>query len=68
MQKSGESIGIAWKRNALRHEFCSARLAVTRTRLRLPSRREQSGDDPKALPGNAHRSRGQAWFNIMPPT
>ncbi|MFO1461442.1 MAG: tyrosine-type recombinase/integrase [Verrucomicrobiota bacterium] len=67
--KVGESIGIAWKRNALRHEFCSARLAVTKN---APEVAFEAGNSPAMIQKHYRamltEAEGQAWFNIMPPT
>lgn len=63
----GESVGIQWKRNGLRHSFCSCRLAVLKNGSETAF---ECGNSPVMIQKH-YRSlvterEAHAWFAIMP--
>lgn len=67
-KKAGTRAKFAWKRNGLRHSFCSYRIALTgdvaRTALEAGN---SAGMIFKHYRELASEEEAQAWFNTMPP-
>jgi hypothetical protein len=60
--------GIPWRRNALRHSFCSYRVAIT---WNIPLVSIESGNSPQMIKSNywdlKRPDEGFKWFGITPP-
>lgn len=60
-------VGIKWRHNALRHSFCSYRLAVTKN---AAATAHEAGNSPAMIHRHYHalstEDEGQAWFSIVP--
>jgi len=62
-----DSVGLQWRHNALRHSFCSYRLALTSDTAKVSF---EAGNSP----GMVHRhyralvteAQGREWFNVFP--
>lgn len=58
---------VTWKRNGLRHSFCSYRMAVTESADKVAF---EAGNSPAMLFKHYRelvtRELGEAWFGIMP--
>ena len=56
-----------WRRNALRHSFCSYRLAQTQN---IQQTSIEAGNSPNVLKRNylsvVSRSKAEAWFGVVP--
>jgi len=64
-----KAAGIAWKQNALRHGFCSYRLATLKNVAQVAY---EAGNSPTIIETHYDKhvteSEGKAWFSIMPKT
>jgi integrase len=69
LEKLSESTGIAWKQNALRHSFCSYRMATLKDAPRVSY---EAGNSVRIIQRHYDKvvteSQGKAWFSIMPRT
>ena len=62
-----ESKEFRWKRNALRHSFCSYRMALTSDAAKTAL---EAGNSPQMVFSHYHElvepGQGEAWFNVAP--
>jgi integrase len=69
LEKLSESTGVAWKQNALRHSFCSYRMATLKDAPRVSY---EAGNSVRIIQRHYDKvvteSQGTAWFSIMPKT
>jgi integrase len=67
-KRLGQLAGVPWKKNGLRHSFCTYRLAVTGDYARTAF---EAGNTPKVIQGHynalATPQSAREWFAIMPP-
>jgi len=65
--KLSESTGVAWKQNALRHSFCSYRMATLKDAPRVSY---EAGNSVRMIQRHYDKvvteSQGKAWFSLMP--
>jgi len=69
VEKLSESAGVPWKQNALRHSFCSYRMATLKDAPRVSY---EAGNSVRIIQRHYDKvvteSQGKAWFSIMPTT
>jgi integrase len=69
VEKLSESAGVPWKQNALRHSFCSYRMATLKDAPRVSY---EAGNSVRIIQRHYDKvvteSKGNAWFSIMPKT
>jgi len=67
VEKLAETVGIPWKPNALRHGFCSYRMATLKN---APQVAYEAGNSVRMIQKHYDKvvteSQGVAWFSIMP--
>jgi integrase len=69
LEKLSESTDVPWRQNALRHSFCSYRMATLRDAPRVSY---EAGNSVRIIQRHYDKvvteSQGKAWFAIMPET
>ena len=69
LEKLSESTGVAWKQNALRHSFCSYRMATLKDAPRVSY---EAGNSVRIIQRHYDKvvteSQGKTWFSILPKT
>jgi len=67
LEKLSESAGVPWKQNALRHSFCSYRMATLKDAPRVSY---EAGNSVRMIQRHYDKvvteSQGKLWFSIMP--
>jgi integrase len=67
LEKLSESTKVPWKQNALRHSFCSYRMATLKDAPRVSY---EAGNSVRIIQRHYDKvvteSQGKAWFSIMP--
>jgi integrase len=67
LEKLSESTGVLWKQNALRHSFCSYRMATLKDAPRVSY---EAGNSVRIIQRHYDKvvseSQGKAWFSIVP--
>ena len=67
LEKLSESAEVPWKQNALRHSFCSYRMATLKDAPRVSY---EAGNSVRIIQRHYDKvvteSQGKAWFSIMP--
>ena len=67
VEKLSESAGVPWKQNALRHSFCSYRMATLKDAPRVSY---EAGNSVRIIQRHYDKvvteSQGKAWFSIFP--
>jgi integrase len=69
LEKLSESTEVPWKQNALRHSFCSYRMATLKDAPRVSY---EAGNSVRIIQRHYDKvvteSQGKTWFSIMPKT
>lgn len=69
LEKLSESTSVAWKQNALRHSFCSYRMATLKDAPRVSY---EAGNSVRIIQRHYDKvvteSQGKTWFSILPKT
>lgn len=64
-----ETVGVAWKRNGLRHSFITYRVATEKDFVKVAY---EAGNSPAMIRSNydavATEKEGKLWFSVMPKT
>jgi len=69
VEKLSESAGVPWKQNALRHSFCSYRMATLKDAPRVSY---EAGNSVRMIQRHYDKvvteSQGKLWFSVLPET
>jgi integrase len=69
VKKACEAVGVAWRRNGLRHSFITYRVAMEKDFVKVAY---EAGNSPAMIRSNydavATETEGKLWFSIMPET